>query len=208
MRGNPCTEDSISDLVALLISVVESVTAGRYRNMFDTADDLVVRTDAFEARLQDVAGGATSWAEAIDDYEAADAVPLLTIHRSKRVGVPHRLLLGLDNEQLWAHKRDIQGPASTFFVGLSRAAQRVIFTQCDHRGTKITSRSYARSSKTRLTNTTIRRAAPLVARSRISDVLEKYRSQFDRLHHQCGLAIHARAESVCRAESIPPLDDL
>ena len=75
MRGNPCTEDSISDLVALLISVVESLTAGRYRNMVDTADDLVVRTDAFKARLQDVAGGATSWAEAIDDYEAADAVP-------------------------------------------------------------------------------------------------------------------------------------
>lgn len=42
----------------------------------------------------------------------------------------------------------------------------------------------------------------------IGDVLEKYRSQFDQLHDQCGLAIHARAERAGTAESILPLDDL
>lgn len=42
----------------------------------------------------------------------------------------------------------------------------------------------------------------------IGDVLEMYRSQFDQLHEQCGLAIHARAERGGAAESILPVDEL
>ncbi|WP_162938554.1 NACHT domain-containing protein [Mycobacterium kyogaense] len=42
----------------------------------------------------------------------------------------------------------------------------------------------------------------------IGDVLEMYRSQFDQLHEQCGLAIHARAEQAGAAESVLPLADL
>jgi superfamily I DNA/RNA helicase len=134
MRENPCTDDAVSELSPVLIDVIGSVTEGRYRNMFDTADDLAVRVESFEARLRDVSDDAMSWAEAIDAYEAADAVPLLTIHRSKGLEYHTVFFLGLDDDQWWAHNRDIEGSTSTFFVGLSRAAQRVIFTQCDRRG--------------------------------------------------------------------------
>jgi hypothetical protein len=46
--------------------------------------------------------------------------------------------LGLDDEQWWAHDRDPVESTSTFFVGLSRAAQRIIFT---------TASPYARSGR-------------------------------------------------------------
>lgn len=42
----------------------------------------------------------------------------------------------------------------------------------------------------------------------ISDVLDTYRPQFDQLHEQCGLAIHASAELAGEAESILAVEDL
>ncbi|WP_280332271.1 NACHT domain-containing protein [Nocardia wallacei] len=42
----------------------------------------------------------------------------------------------------------------------------------------------------------------------IGDVLEAYRPQFDQLHEQCGLAIHARAEVAGAAEAILPVGEL
>jgi hypothetical protein len=42
--------------------------------------------------------------------------------------------LGLDDDQWWAHAREIVASTATFFVGVSRAAERLIFTQCDARG--------------------------------------------------------------------------
>jgi hypothetical protein len=36
--------------------------------------------------------------------------------------------LGLDDQQWWAHARNPIESTSTVFVGLSRAAQRIIFT--------------------------------------------------------------------------------
>jgi superfamily I DNA/RNA helicase len=134
LRENPCDIESVGELSALLIELVDAVTEGRHRNLVDTSDDLAVRGEAFEARLKDVCGSAASWRDAIDAYEAADAVPLLTIHRSKGLEYHTVFFLGLDDDQWWAHARDTQGSTATFFVGLSRAAQRVIFTQCDHRG--------------------------------------------------------------------------
>ncbi|MDI1463364.1 hypothetical protein QEZ54_20485 [Catellatospora sp. KI3] len=41
--------------------------------------------------------------------------------------------LGLDDEQWWAHNRDPIESTSTFFVGLSQAAQRIIFTTTSQR---------------------------------------------------------------------------
>jgi DNA helicase II / ATP-dependent DNA helicase PcrA len=42
--------------------------------------------------------------------------------------------LGLESQQWWAHSQDVPASISTFFVGLSRAAQRLIFTRCFQRG--------------------------------------------------------------------------
>lgn len=134
LRDNPCNAESAGDLRALLVELVDAATEGRHRNLVDTSDDLTVRCEAFEARLKDVCEGAGSWRDAIDAYEAVDAVPLLTIHRSKGLEYHTVFFLGLDDNQWWAHNRDIEGSTATFFVGLSRAAQRVVFTQCDHRG--------------------------------------------------------------------------
>ena len=72
--------------------------------------------------------GAREWAQAFTDIEAADAVALMTIHRSKGLVYHTVFFLGLDEDQWWAYQRDVNEATSTFFVGLSRAAHRLIFT--------------------------------------------------------------------------------
>lgn len=89
---------------------------------------------AFTTRLATVAETARSWQETVDDYEAADAVSIMTVHRSKSLEYHTVFFLGLDNDQWWAHKKNPEESTATFFVGLSRAAQRTIFTSCIERG--------------------------------------------------------------------------
>ncbi|MGY2125869.1 UvrD-helicase domain-containing protein [Nocardia gipuzkoensis] len=98
------------------------------------ADETEIFIDAFETRLSTIADSAGSWREALDEYEAADAVPLMTVHRSKGLEYHTVFFLGLDGAQWWSHTRSPEESTATFFVGLSRAAQRTIFTSCVQRG--------------------------------------------------------------------------
>lgn len=134
LRENTCSETSANQLSEALTELAMEVTNGRFRSLVDTDDDYEIRIEAFAARLKSACDGASSWLEAVDAYEASEAVSLLTIHRSKGLEYHTVFLLGLDDEQWWAHRRDLETSISTFFVGLSRAAQRIIFTQCDERG--------------------------------------------------------------------------
>jgi len=77
-----------------------------------------------------------SWWDALEQYESANAVPLLTVHRSKGLEYHTVFFLGLDGDQWWAHAKDTSESTSAFFVGLSRAAQRTIFTSCNQRGNR------------------------------------------------------------------------
>jgi superfamily I DNA/RNA helicase len=71
---------------------------------------------------------AGDWAQAFDDFESREAVVLLTIHRSKGLEFHTMIFLGMDDDQWWAYDREVGEATSTFFVGLSRAAQRLLFT--------------------------------------------------------------------------------
>jgi ATP-dependent exoDNAse (exonuclease V) beta subunit len=48
--------------------------------------------------------GAREWAQAFTDIEAADAVALMTIHRSKGLEYHTVFFLGLDEDQWWARR--------------------------------------------------------------------------------------------------------
>ncbi|MGJ6969595.1 3'-5' exonuclease [Streptosporangium sp. G11] len=84
--------------------------------------------ESVHARLQQVTDPALGWPALLEEYEAADAVSLLTVHRSKGLEYHTVFFLGLDDDQWWAHAKDVHGSTSAFFVGLSRAAQRLVFT--------------------------------------------------------------------------------
>ena len=74
------------------------------------------------------------WTQTLDAYEGKDAVPLMTIHKSKGLEYHTMIFVGLDDDAWWSFRDDpVEGKAG-FFVAFSRAKQRVVFTYCASRG--------------------------------------------------------------------------
>ncbi|MFE3956045.1 UvrD-helicase domain-containing protein [Nocardia sp. NPDC059091] len=90
--------------------------------------------DAVSCRLGPSAESGGSWDAAVREYQATDAVGLMTVHKSKSLEYHTVFFVGLDNAQWWSHTKEPEDSTATFFVGLSRAAQRTIFTSCTERG--------------------------------------------------------------------------
>lgn len=77
-----------------------------------------------------------SWAKAADLFEGTDSIPLMTIHRSKGLEFDTIIFVGLDDRSWWSYSTDNPEGKATFFVALSRAKQRAIFTYCTRRGNR------------------------------------------------------------------------
>ncbi|MFI9536787.1 UvrD-helicase domain-containing protein [Nocardia fusca] len=126
--------DLADTLVDKLTTFVTYDDIAHKRVFADRIEDLAATLEAFKIRLTDVLGRVSSWDELAGAFTDDEAVPLLTIHRSKGLEYHTVFFIGLDGDQWWAHARDTVESTMTFFVGVSRAAERLIFTQCDQRG--------------------------------------------------------------------------
>jgi superfamily I DNA/RNA helicase len=144
----PLTEESPADGVTIDLSeVIAEALTGKlttfvklgdvaHKRIFgDRPEDVQVTLEAFKIRLTEVLQRVDSWTEVADAFTDDDAVPLLTVHRSKGLEYHTVFFIGLDSDQWWAHAKNTVESTMTFFVGVSRAAERLIFTQCDQRGT-------------------------------------------------------------------------
>ena len=89
---------------------------------------------AVAQHLLDSCSSQTGWSAALDVYEGLQAVPLMTIHKSKGLEYHTMIFVGLDDEAWWSFSRDESEATSGFFVAFTRAKQRVIFTYCPSRG--------------------------------------------------------------------------
>jgi superfamily I DNA/RNA helicase len=131
---NELTEELTQTLIDKLTAFVKYDAIAQKRILADRPEDLAVTLEAFKVRLADIVGRVDSWDQVADAFTDDNAVPLLTIHRSKGLEYHTVFFVGLDGDQWWAHARDTVASTMTFFVGVSRAAERLIFTQCDRRG--------------------------------------------------------------------------
>ncbi|WP_347928323.1 ATP-dependent helicase [Pseudomonas helvetica] len=74
------------------------------------------------------------WASALDTYEGVNAIPLMTIHKSKGLEYDTVIFVGLDDGAWWSFSNDEIEATAGFFVAFTRAKQRVVFTYCAMRG--------------------------------------------------------------------------
>ena len=127
-------EEIAVSLTDRLTDFVRVEATGHKRLFGDRPEDLSVTLKAFQIRLAQTIRRVDSWSDVTGAFLDEDAVPLLTVHRSKGLEYHTVFFIGLDSDQWWAHARDAVESTMTFFVGVSRAAERLIFTQCDQRG--------------------------------------------------------------------------
>jgi superfamily I DNA/RNA helicase len=105
------------------VEELRSYVSAQHRG--EKADDVL---EALSLRLESVIDDVESWKEAFVAFESTDAVSLLTIHKSKGLEYHTVLFLGLDDDQWWSFRYNATEGTAAFFVGLSRAARRLIFT--------------------------------------------------------------------------------
>jgi superfamily I DNA/RNA helicase len=79
--------------------LVGAEALNRYIRSSTPGDDLDFVVDAFAAHLTATMASAADWADAIGRFDGADAVALLTAHRSKGLEYHTVFFLGLDDQQ-------------------------------------------------------------------------------------------------------------
>ena len=92
--------------------------------------------DAAAEHLHISAGNGVDWETALDAYEGLHAIPLMTIHKSKGLEYHSVIFVGLDDGAWWSFDKDQIEATAGFFVALTRAKQRVLFTYTAHRGNR------------------------------------------------------------------------
>lgn len=73
------------------------------------------------------------WNEALDELEGTNALPIMTIHKSKGLEYHTVVFVGFEDSAFWNFRKKPTEESCTFFVAFSRAKNRVVFTFCEHR---------------------------------------------------------------------------
>jgi len=76
-----------------------------------------------------------NWADAVEALKGKNVVPIMTIHKSKGLEYDTVIFIGLEDSAFWNFRNRREEEICNFFVALSRAKRRVIFTYCDKRNT-------------------------------------------------------------------------
>ncbi|MHB0955682.1 MAG: UvrD-helicase domain-containing protein [Pirellulaceae bacterium] len=78
--------------------------------------------------IQDRLSRSMSWPVAIDDLEGVNAIPIMTVHKSKGLEYHTVVFVGLEDSSLWNFRKSPDEEKCGFFVAFSRAIKRVVFT--------------------------------------------------------------------------------
>jgi superfamily I DNA/RNA helicase len=112
--------------IALLKNTFPEYTRGNYleNQIFKTAQ-----------LLKEAHKGNQELKETLDEFLGKDFIPIMSIHKSKGLEFDTVILLGLEDDAFWNYKNNKDEELFTFFVALSRAKRRMIFTGCATRFT-------------------------------------------------------------------------
>jgi superfamily I DNA/RNA helicase len=125
-----------AELVVRTLRFIDLGAVARIYPEYGSDERLEIAAEGISLYMQECAESATTWLEMIDEFEGVEQVPLMTVHKSKGLEYDTILFVGLDEKMWWSHNvGDYEGRA-TFFVALSRAKQRTIFTYCKTRGSR------------------------------------------------------------------------
>jgi superfamily I DNA/RNA helicase len=94
--------------------------------------------EAATLHLEASCKSAETWEQALDVYEGIDAIPLMTIHKSKGLEYHTVIFVGLDDSAWFAFQSQTKEEMCGFFVAFTRAKQRAIFSYCSTRAQRTT----------------------------------------------------------------------
>lgn len=101
---------------------------------YATGDLLEINLAALEEFFTNCVDTQSCWGNFLEEFEGTNQIPLMTIHKSKGLEFDTTIFMGIDDNAWWSYRSGDSEGLSTFFVALSRAKQRAIFSYCQQRG--------------------------------------------------------------------------
>jgi superfamily I DNA/RNA helicase len=136
MVTTPPSPSSSRELSQLALEFLDLNAVAQTLLDYSTGEVLEITVEAFLLHIAASAEVASDWAECIKRFEGIDEIPLMTVHKSKGLQYDTVLFVGLEDSMWWSYSPENPEGLATFFVALSRAKQRAIFTYCEERGTR------------------------------------------------------------------------
>jgi superfamily I DNA/RNA helicase len=125
---SPLTDDGIKAIITKIIAFADKdrikASFPSYRN--STVLDSYIK--AVEDELISNYSASTNIISALDMLIGKDTIPVMTIHKSKGLEYHTILFIGLEDGAFWSFQQQPDEDKCAFFVALSRAKERVIFT--------------------------------------------------------------------------------
>jgi superfamily I DNA/RNA helicase len=134
MSSVPPAARSAESVTASVLKFLDESALARTYPEYSTGDRLEIAIEAFRLHLCGCAEAAADWITCLDLFEGVGQIPLMTVHKSKGLEYDTILFVGLDDQMWWSYSPANPEGLCTFFVALSRAKQRAIFTFCQGRG--------------------------------------------------------------------------
>jgi len=134
MAATPPSRTAAENLSDHILAFVDPSSLARTYMEYGTGEAQAIALEAFRLHLGTCAEGAVDWTSCLDRFEGVGQIPLMTVHKSKGLEYDTILFVGLDDTMWWSHSAGNPEGIATFFVALSRAKQRAIFTFCRARG--------------------------------------------------------------------------
>lgn len=134
LASTPPSAESAAVVANRVFTFLDLRAVARTFTEYASNDLLTVMAEAFRLHLEGCAESAATWAECLDAFEGFGQIPLMTVHKSKGLEYDTIVFVGLDDHAWWAHTPGSAEGLATFFVALSRAKQRAIFSFCRERG--------------------------------------------------------------------------
>lgn len=133
MTGGPQTEEQFERIFKNIIDFLNLHLLALAIPEYQHQPNLDRVQDEFMEQISQRIEQFHTWTQLLDDLEGLDAVPLMTIHKSKGLEYHTVIFVGLDDNAWWSFRNEPAEGRSAFFVAFSRAEQRVLFTYCDYR---------------------------------------------------------------------------
>lgn len=127
-------ERSVAVVCAFLRELFSDDLWARGFTAYQDSDGLERSRSAFEARMMQSMAGVSTWRETVANFSGEDAIPIMSVHKSKGLEFHTVVNVGFDDSSWWSYEKDRGEGDSTFFVALSRARAKLLFLHNEARG--------------------------------------------------------------------------
>ncbi|HER6175527.1 TPA: ATP-dependent helicase [Streptococcus pyogenes] len=130
--SNPISDEV--GMLNLINCIIEKIDDKRIIANFSTYNrksDLDIIIKNFSKLLyKEYSQTQSEWIDIVSNFKGENSIPIMTIHKSKGLEYKAVYFIGLEDSAFWNFNRQPEEDKSAFFVALSRAKSRLIFTYC------------------------------------------------------------------------------